>query len=171
MQELLDDIKALRRGIEALNNRSLAQGQPISRAEVEDVLAKVKQGTSFTVDYKGVAEHIQPHLATPSTIETAVATGTQQLAQVISRIPRSVPLENKVWGFTSVPVALTMIAMVLASFTFNVYSWKEKGVAEAQAAMLQQQQAERKAAYDWLSKGYLTLKQDNPKAAKKYFPQ
>ena len=44
MQELLDDIKALRRGIEALNKRSLEQGQPISRAEVDEVLATVKKG-------------------------------------------------------------------------------------------------------------------------------
>ncbi len=169
MQELLDDIKALRRGIEALNNRSLEQGQPISRAEVDEVLAKVKQGTSFTIDYKGVAERIQPHLATPSTIATAVTTGTQQLAQVIDQIPRSMPLKDKVWGFTSIPVALTMLSIVLAFFAFSVYSWKEKGAAEAQAAMLQQQ-AERKANQDWLAKGYLDLKRDNPKAAQKYFP-
>ncbi len=170
MQELLDDIKALRRGIEALNNRSLAQGQPISRAEVEEVLAKVKQGTSFTIDYKGVAERIQPHLATPDTLAAAVATGTQQLAQVIGQIPRSVPLENKVWGFTSIPVALTMIAVMLGFGCLSAYFWKEKGVAEAQVAALQQQQVERKATQDWLNKGYFDLKRDNPKAVQKYFP-
>jgi type II secretory pathway pseudopilin PulG len=169
MQELLDDIKALRRGIEALNTRSLEQGKPISRAEVNEVLAKVKEGTTISVDYKALAQNLQPHLATPDTIAAAVTTGTQQLAQVIDQIPRSMPLEDKVWGFTSIPVALTMISIVLAFFTFSVYSWKEKGAAEAQAALLQQQ-AERKANQDWLAKGYLDLKRDNPKAAQKYFP-
>lgn len=171
MQELLDDIKALRRGIEALNKRSLEQGQPISRAEVNEVLAKVEKGTRFTIDYKGLANQIQPHLATPDTIAAAVATGSQQLAQVIDQIPRSVPLKDKVWGFTSIPVALSMMGIVLTFFTFSAYSWKEKGAAEAKAELLQQQQAERKATYDWLSKGYLDLKRDNPKAAQKYFPQ
>jgi hypothetical protein len=169
MQELLDDIKALRRGIEALNKRSLEQGQPISRAEVNEVLAKVEKGTRFTIDYKGIATQIQPHLATPDTIAAAVATGSQQLAQVIDQIPRSVPLKDKVWGFTSIPVAMSMMGIVLAFFSFSAYSWKEKGAAEAKAEMLQQQQAERKATYDWLSKGYLDLKRDNPKAAQKYF--
>jgi hypothetical protein len=171
MQELLDDIKALRRGIEALNKRSLEQGQPISRAEVDEVLAKVERGTRFTIDHKGLASQIQPHLATPDTIAAAVATGSQQLKQVIDQIPRSVPLKDKVWGFTSIPVALSMGGIVLAFFTFSAYSWKEKGAAEAKAELLQQQQAERKATYDWLSRGYLDLKRDNPKAALKYFPQ
>lgn len=171
MQELLDDIKALRRGIETLNRRSLEQGQPISRTEVDEVLAKVEKGTRFIIDYKGIAENIQPHLATPSTIEAAVTKGSQQLAQVIDKIPRSVPLQDKVWGFTSIPVALSMMAIVLGFFTFSAYSWKEKGAAEAKAELLQQQQVERKATYDWLSKGYLDLKRDNPKAAQRYFPQ
>jgi hypothetical protein len=52
----------------------------------------------------------------------------------------------------------------------STYLWKEKGVAEAQAATLQQQRAEGQANLDWLSKGYLDLKRDNPKAASKYFP-
>jgi len=171
MQELLDDIKALRRGIEALNTRSLEQGKPISRAEVDEVLAIVKQGTTFSVDYKGVAANIQPHLATPDTIAAAVTKGSQQLAQVIDQIPRSVPIKDKVWGFTSIPVALSMMGIVLVFFTFSAYSWKEKGAAEAKAELLEQQQAERKATYDWLSKGYVDLKDDNPKAARKYFPQ
>jgi len=171
MQELLDDIKALRRGIEALNKRSLEQGQPISRAEVNEVLAKVEKGTKFTIDYKGIAAQIQPHLATPDTIAAAVTTGSQQLTQVISQIPRSMPLKDKVWGFTSIPVALSMMGIVLIFFAFSIYSWKEKGAAEAKAELLQQQQAERKATYDWLTKGYSDLKRDNPKAAKRYFPQ
>ena len=169
MQELLDDIKALRRGIEALNKRSLEQGQPISRAEVNEVLAIVKEGTKFELNYQGIAEKIQPHLATPDTIAAAVATGSQQLAQVIDQIPRSVPLKDKVWGFTSPSAVLVVSFILLIFFTFSAYSWKEKGAAEAKAEMLQQQQTERKATYDWLSKGYLNLKHDNPKVAKKYF--
>ena len=170
MQELLDDIKALRRGIEALNNRSLAQGQPISRAEVEEVLAKVKQEVRFTIDYKGVAEAIQPHLATPAKVETTLTTGTAQLQQVIAQIPRSVPVVGQVWGFTNGRLAMGVLTLLLGLVCLSTYLWKEKGVVETRAATLQQQQAEQRANLDWLSKGYFDLKRDNPKAVQKYFP-
>lgn len=82
MQELLQDINALRRGIEALHKRSLEQGKPVSRAELDEVLAQVKQSVSFSIDYKKLAEAIQPHLATPAKVETALTAGTTQLQQV-----------------------------------------------------------------------------------------
>lgn len=170
MQELLDDIKALRRGIEALNARSLEQGKPISRAEVDEVLAKVKQGTTVSVDYKGVAANLQPHLATPDTIAAAVTTGTQQLKQVIDQIPRSVPLADKVWGFTSLYTWLVMMLIWVGFMAFTIYSWKEMGAAEEKAELLQQQLTQKQATMKWLNDGYVDLKQDNPKAAQKYFP-
>ena len=169
MQELLDDIKALRRGIEALNKRSLEQGQPISRAEVDEVLAIVKKGTTVSVDYKALAQHLQPHLATPATIEAAVATGSQQLAQVIDRIPRSVPLQDAVWGFTSVYAFLGVSLILVGFFAWSGYSWREKGAAEAKTELLEQQLTQKQASLDRLTKGYLDLQRDNPKAAKKYF--
>jgi hypothetical protein len=171
MQELLDDIKALRRGIEALNTRSLEQGKPISRAEVNEVLAKVKEGTKFELDYKGIAENIQPHLATPDTIAAAVTTGSQQLKQVIEQIPRSMPLADKVWGFTSLSAFMVVSFMLLIFFAFSGYAWKEKGAAEVKAELLQQQLTQKQATMKWLNDGYVDLKQDNPKAAQKYFPQ
>ncbi len=171
MQELLDDIKALRRGIEALNARSLEQGKPISRAEVDEVLAKVEKGTRFTIDYKGIAADIQPHLATPDTIAAAVTTGSQQLKQVIEQIPRSVPLADKVWGFTSLYTWLVMMLIWVGFMAFTIYSWKEMGAAEAKAELLQQQLTQKQATMKWLNDGYVDLKQDNPKAAQKYFPQ
>jgi hypothetical protein len=170
MQELLQDINALRRGIEALHKRSLEQGQPVSRAELDEVLAKVKQEVRFTIDYKGVAEAIQPHLATPAKVETTLTTGTAQLQQVIAQIPRSVPVVGQVWGFTNGRLAMGVITLVLSLICLSFYSWQEKGIAEAQAAMLQQQQAQQKATLEWLSKGYVDLKRDNPKAVQKYFP-
>lgn len=171
MQELLDDIKALRRGIEALNARSLEQGKPISRAEVDEVLAKVKQGTTVSVDYKGLAQNLQPHLATPDTIAAAVTTGSQQLKQVIEQIPRSVPLADKVWGFTSLYTWLVMMLLWMGFMAFTIYSWKEMGAAEEKAELLQQQLTQKQATMKWLNDGYVDLKQDNPKAAQKYFPQ
>jgi hypothetical protein len=171
MQELLDDIKALRRGIEALNARSLEQGKPISRAEVDEVLAKVEKGTKFTIDYKGIAENIQPHLATPDTIAAAVTTGSQQLKQVIDQIPRSMPLADKVWGFTSLSAFMVVSFILLGFFAWSGYAWKEKGAAEAKTELLQQQLAQKQATMKWLNDGYVDLKQDNPKAAQKYFPQ
>jgi hypothetical protein len=170
MQELLDDIKALRRGIEALNARSLEQGKPISRAEVDEVLAKVEKGTRFTIDYKGIAADIQPHLATPDTIAAAVTTGSQQLKQVIEQIPRSVPLADKVWGFTSLYTWLVMMLIWMGFMAFTIYSWKEMGAAEEKTKQLQQQLTQKQATMKWLNDGYVDLKQDNPKAAQKYFP-
>lgn len=171
MQELLDDIKALRRGIEALNARSLEQGKPISRAEVDEVLAIVKKGTTVSVDYKGLAQNLQPHLATPDTIAAAVTTGSQQLQQVMDQIPRSVPLADKVWGFTSLSAFMVVSFILLGFFAWSGYAWKEKGAAEAKMELLQQQLAQKQATMKWLNDGYVDLKQDNPKAAQKYFPQ
>ena len=171
MQELLDDIKALRRGIEALNARSLEQGKPISRAEVDEVLAIVKKGTTVSVDYQALAQNLQPHLATPDTIAAAVTTGSQQLKQVIEQIPRSVPLADEVWGFTSLRAFLVVSFILLGFFAWSGYAWKEKGAAEAKTELLQQQLAQKQATMKWLNDGYVDLKQDNPKAAQKYFPQ
>lgn len=171
MQELLDDIKALRRGIEALNKRSLEQGQPISRAEVNEVLAKVEKGTKFELDFKGIANQIQPHLATPDTIAAAVTTGSQQLKQVIEQIPRSVPLAGEVWGFTSLRAFMVVSFLLLGFFAWSGYAWKQMGIAEEKTEALQQQLTQNKATMKWLNDGYVDLKQDNPKAAQKYFPQ
>jgi len=170
MQELLQDINALRRGIEALNKRSLEQGKPVSRAELDELLVKVKQGTTVSVDSKELAANLQPHLATPDTIARAVMMGSQQLQQVIDQIPRSVPLQDKVWGFTSLYTWLVMMLLWVLFMAITIYSWKEMGAAEAKAELLEQQQVQNQANLDWLSKGYLDLKRDNPKAAKKYFP-
>ncbi|PIQ22192.1 MAG: hypothetical protein COW65_04580 [Cytophagales bacterium CG18_big_fil_WC_8_21_14_2_50_42_9] len=169
--ELMEELKAMRRGIEAINKRSLEQGKPISRAEVDEVLAKVEKGTKFSIDYKGVANQIQPHLATPDTIAAAVTTGSQQLKQVIDQIPRSVPLADKVLGFTSLAAFMVVSFMLLIFFALSGYAWKEKGAAEEKAALLQQQLTQRQATMKWLNDGYVDFKQDNPKAAQKYFPQ
>ncbi|SDZ02177.1 hypothetical protein [Hymenobacter psychrophilus] len=171
MQELLEDINALRRGIEALDKRSREQGQPVNRAELDEVLARVKQETRFTIDYQGIAEAIQPHLTTPAKLEKTLTTGTAQLQAVMAQIPRSVPVVGEVWGFTSVRLALGMLVFVLGLICLTTYQWKERGLAEARAAGIEQQQAQQKANLNWLSKGYLDLKRDNPKAAQKYFPQ
>lgn len=55
--------------------------------------------------------------------------------------------------------------------SLSTYLWKEKAAAEAQVAQLQQEQAQKKRALEWLTKGYWDLKRDNPKVVKKYFPQ
>lgn len=169
MEELLEDINLLRRGLEELNKRSLEQGKPVSRAELEEAFAKVRQEVRFTIDYKSIAEQIQPHLATPAKVEAVLATGTQQLQQVIGQIPRSVPVVGKVWGFTSWRLGLGVLTVILALLCLSVYSWKEKAVAEEQVANLQQREAERATQYQWLVEGYLHLEKESPKTARKYF--
>jgi hypothetical protein len=169
MQELLEDINALRRGIEALNKRSLEQGKPVSRAELDEVLAQVKREVHFTIDYRGVAEAIQPHLATPAKVETTLTTGTAQLQQVIAQIPRSVPVVGQVWGFTSGRLGLGVVALLLTLVGLNTYLWREKAAAEAQVAQLQQEQDKKNKVLNVLSKGYRDMERDNPKLLKKYF--
>ncbi|TYZ05779.1 hypothetical protein FY528_20865 [Hymenobacter lutimineralis] len=171
MQELLQDINALRRGIEALHKRSVEQGRPVSRAELDEVLDTVKREVRFTINYQGVAEAIQPHLATPEKVGKTLTTGTAQLQQVIDRIPRSVPVVGEVWGFTHVRLGVGVVALLLVLTSLSTYLWKEKAAAEARVAQLQQEQAQKKRALEWLTKGYWDLKRDNPKVVKKYFPQ
>lgn len=171
MQELLQDINALRRGIEALNKRSVEQGKPVSRAELDEVLARVRQETRFILDYQGIAKSIQPHLTTPEKVEIALATGTAQLQQVIAQIPRSVPVEGEIWGFTSARLGVGMVALVLVLVSLSTYLWQQKAAAETQVVVLEQTQAKKKQAMDWLTQGYWDLKRDNPKLVKKYFPQ
>ncbi|MCR5890680.1 hypothetical protein LRS06_23485 [Hymenobacter sp. J193] len=64
-----------------------------------------------------------------------------------------------------------MIALVLSLVSLSTYLWQQKAAAEAQVVVLQQEQAKKKRALDWLTKGYWDLKRDNPKVIKKYFPQ
>ncbi|WP_126546974.1 hypothetical protein [Hymenobacter amundsenii] len=138
---------------------------------MDEVLARVKAETRFTIDYKGIAEAIQPHLATPAKLETTLTTGTAQLQAVIAQIPRSVPLADKVWGFTSLSAFMVVSFMLLGFFAWSGYSWKQMGAAEEKTEQLQQQLAQKQATMKWLNDGYVDLKQDNPKVAKKYFPQ
>jgi len=61
--------------------------------------------------------------------------------------------------------------ILLAFFTLSGYAWKEKGAAEAKTELLQQQLTQKQATLNWLTRGYVDLKQATPKAAQKYFPQ
>ena len=178
MQELLDDIKALRRGIEALNKRSLEQGQPISRAEVDEVLAIVKKGTTVSVDYKALAQNLQPHLATPDTVETALTTGIQQLAQVVGQIPRNVPVVGNVMGFTGWwPVLFFMftpLLLVLAAFfSVGVFDNVPKADYEAQQAVNQELREQRNFYQQQIQR--FTKEMNNSKDLRKttqyYFPK
>ena len=143
----------------------------MSRAELDEVLARVREETRFILDYQGIAKSIQPHLTTPEKVEITLTTGTAQLQQVIAQIPRSVPVVGEVWGFTSGRLGLGVIALLLALVSLSTYLWQQKAAAEAQVVVLQQEQAKKKTALDWLTKGYWDLKRDNPKVVKKYFPQ
>jgi hypothetical protein len=74
-----------------------------------------------------------------------------------------------VWGFTSIYALMGVSLILLAFFALSGYAWKEKGAAEAETELLQQQLTQKQASLDRLTKGYLDLKRDNPKAARKYF--
>lgn len=125
MQELFEDINALRRGIEALHKRAQEQGKPVSRAELDEALAKVQAMVqaqakpTYTINYEGVAQRIQGHLATPAAIGAALATGTTQLQAVVDRIPRAVAVEGEVLGFTNWRAAalVAVVPLVLVLLT------------------------------------------------------
>jgi len=128
MQELFEDINALRRGIEALHKRAQEQGKPVSRAELDEALTKVQTMVqaqpkpTYTINYEGVAQKIQGHLATPAAIGAALATGTTQLQAVVDRIPRAVAVEGEVLGFTNwraaALVAVVPLVLVLLTQAF-----------------------------------------------------
>ena len=135
MQELLEDINALRRGIEALNKRSLEQGKPVNRAELDEALASVQAAVkaqpqpSITLDVERFAQRIQGHLATPAVIGAALNTGTEQLKAVVDHIPRSVAVEGEVMGFTNwkaaglvavVPVLLLLVGQAIGGMFSRV---------------------------------------------------
>jgi hypothetical protein len=133
MQELFDDINALRRGIEALNKRTQEQGKPVSRAELDDALAKVQAAVraqaqpSFTLDYEKIAQRIQGHLATPAALGETLSTGTAQLQAVVDRIPRAVAVEGEVLGFTSWKAAalvavVPLVLVLLTQATMGLFS-------------------------------------------------
>lgn len=149
MQELFDDISAIRRGIEALSKRTQEQGKPVSRAELDDALAKVQAAVqaqakpSFTLNYEGIAQKIQGHLATPAAIGAALTTGTEQLKAVVDRIPRAVAVEGEVLGFTNwkaaalvavLPVLLLLLGQAFGGMFSRVSQEKYDhllGVAQA----------------------------------------
>ena len=130
-----------------------------------------KKDTTVSVDYKALAQNLQPHLATPDTIAAAVTTGSQQLMQVIEQIPRSVPLAGEVLGFTSLRAFMVVSFLLLGFFAWSGYAWKQMGAAEEKTKVLEQQLTQKQATMKWLNDGYVDLKQDNPKAAQKYFSQ
>jgi len=125
MQELFDDISAIRRGIEALSKRTQEQGKPVSRAELDEALAKVQATVqaqakpTYSINYEGVAQKIQGHLATPAAIGAALSTGTAQLQAVVERIPRAVAVEGEVLGFTNWKAAAlaAVVPLVLVLLT------------------------------------------------------
>lgn len=125
MQELFEDISALRRGIEALSKRTQEQGKPVSRAELDEALAKVQAAVqaqakpTYSINYEGVAQKIQGHLATPAAIGAALTTGTAQLQAVVDRIPRAVAVEGEVLGFTNWKAAalVALVPLVLVVLT------------------------------------------------------
>lgn len=125
MQELFEDISALRRGIEALSKRTQEQGKPVSRAELDEALAKVQATVqaqakpTYSINYEGVAQKIQGHLATPAAIGAALTTGTEQLKAVVDRIPRAVAVEGEVLGFTNWKAAalVAVVPLVLVLLT------------------------------------------------------
>ncbi|GGG62411.1 hypothetical protein [Hymenobacter glacieicola] len=176
MQELFEDITAIRKGIEALSKRVQEQGQPVSQAQVAQLLQEAKQGTRFTINYEGVAQQIQPHLTTPEKVETTLATGTKQLEQVVNRIPKSVPVVGQVWGFTDWRLLFGVVVLVLGLTVATVYAWQ----AKAERDKVAQQVTNIAVAYrdslrrertqnDWLVSGYLRLNKVNPALARKTF--
>ena len=152
MQELFEDISALRRGIEALSKRTQEQSKPVSRAELDEALAKVQAAVqaqakpTYTINYEGVAQKIQGHLATPAAIGAALSTGTAQLQAVVDRIPRAVAVEGEVLGFTNwkaaalvalVPVLLLLLGQAFGGMFSRVSQEKYDhllGVAQAVGA-------------------------------------
>ncbi|WP_035566130.1 hypothetical protein [Hymenobacter sp. IS2118] len=151
MQELLDDINAIRLSIEALNKRVQEQGQPVSVASLERALATVlatvraQSAPTFTLDYARIAQQIQGHLATPAALGAVLTTGTNELNAVVKQIPRSIAVEGEVMGFTNwksaalvffVPMLVLVLGMAMGG-VFSQVSKEKYEMLQGQAQGLQ----------------------------------
>ncbi|SNS07057.1 hypothetical protein [Hymenobacter mucosus] len=178
MQELFEDINAIRKGIEALSKRVQEQGQPVSQAQVAQLLQEAKQGTRFTINYEGVAQQIQPHLTSPEKVENTLATGAQRLEQVVNRIPKSVPVMGQVWGFTDWRLLFGVVVLVLGLTVATVQAWQAKAERDKVAQQVtnlavayRDSLAQERRNSDWLVSGYLRLNKANPVLTRKLFHQ
>jgi len=183
MQELFDDINAIRKGIEALSKRvqeqdkrAQEQDKPVSQEQIAQLLQEAKNSTAFTLDYKGIAARIQSHLTTTEQVENTLTTGTKQLEQVVSRIPKEVPVVGQVWGFTDWRLLAGVVVLVLGMTVATVYAWQAKAekaklaqdvtnIAVAYRDTLRQERSQ----HDWLLTGYLRLNKANPALTRKTF--
>lgn len=178
MQELFEDINAIRKGIEALSKRVQEQGQPVSQAQVAQLLQEARQGTRFTINYEGLAQQLQPHLTTPEKVKTTLATGAKQLEQVVNRIPKSVPVVGQVWGFTDWRLLFGVAVLVLGLTVVTVYAWQAKAERDKVAQQVtniavayRDSLAQERRNSDWLVSGYLRLNKANPALTRKIFHQ
>lgn len=175
---LIKDIEIIRKNLEALHNevaglskRAREQGKHLSRTELDEVLAKVKKETSFYIPYDVVAEGIQPHLTTPAKVDAALMSGLQQLEQMLKQIPRSVPIENQVWGFTNwkvgaLSVGTPLVFLVLLLWFPGVFS----RVPKADFENLKTQYAYKEEQLNLFRNGRSQLAKEAPLVAYRYFP-
>jgi outer membrane protein assembly factor BamA len=97
-EELFQDIRIIRKNLEALHTevaglskRTQEQGKHLSRADLDEVLAKVKQETSFRViiPYEEVMNNLQQHLTTPAKLEAVLMSGLQQIKQLLTDVTQA----------------------------------------------------------------------------------
>lgn len=176
MQELFEDINAIRRGLEALNTRLQAQGQPVSQAQVAQLLQEASKAPTFTLDYKGIAARIQSHLTTPEQVENTLTMGTKQLEQAVNRIPKEVPVVGQVWGFTDWRLLLGVALLVIGLTVATVYAWQAKAARDVVAQNVtniavayRDSLRQERRQHDWLVTSYLRLNKANPTLARKIF--
>lgn len=160
MQELLDDINAIRLNIEALNKRVQEQGKPVSVASLEAALATVlatvraQPVPNYSVDHKWIAQKIQGHLATPAALEEVLTKGTNELNAVVEGIPRSITVEGEVLGFTNWKSAalvffVPMLVLVLGMAMGGVFSQVSKADFEKLRAESEQLRAKNEQLRDY----------------------
>jgi hypothetical protein len=176
--ELFEDIKNIRKTLEALlkqvaglSKRAQEQGKHLSRAELDEVLAKVKQETSFSIRYDLLADRIQPHLATPDKVDAVLVSGLQRVEQVVSQIPRSVSIEGQVWGFTNwrvgaLSVGLPLVLLLLLLWFPGIFS----RVPKADYENLKAQYVHDEKQLEVLRQMRGKLLKDAPLIAYRYFP-
>lgn len=176
IQELLDDIRLIRESLQSLHQNVAAlslrvqeQGPPVKRADLDGLLARVKQEASFTLDEESVAERIQAHLATPAKLEAAMATGLRQLEQLIKSIPLFTRLEGEVWGFTSWRTG-GLVSGLLLLLAFVTRCAPDGRVPVEKFEQLQQQQAWTQYQLNLMRAGRARLFKEAPLVARSYFP-
>jgi hypothetical protein len=170
-----------------------ARQTPATAEQVQTILEAARKGILVQPNSERLAQLLAPALLGQMPSNEAIAAATQQGVQAIqaagkqaaasieqaaARVPRSIRVEQEIWGFTgfkslSVFSGLLLLVLLVASF-----GWRGRGEAETQAAQLEQtvdqlrrEQKAYRQVLDYSLRQQDRLRKDHPQLGAQYFPK